>query len=331
VRPVEPPYVPPTGHVPELASYLARIEIGRPLVYRRLMVYPVVLCGGETLGGRWWTVDQAFAQGILAVTETAGGGSVPLVIMENRSRRDFVFAMAGEIVSGGKQTRTFRQDVILAPGQRVDVPVWCVEQHRWRGEAGFRAGGLLVPQSMQKAMRAGADQRAVWAEVDRNNAALGASAPTASLEDGLQAPAVRRELDEVRRSLCPQAPQDAVGFIFVDRFARRGVGAEFFGRAELARALLPKLLDAYAVDFVVPYRGEPDRYAPPHEDLAQRLLDRIRAAGSYRAGTPGSGSGIRTADGGLVGDGAALGGELVHFGCQAEERIVPMPMPAPRR
>ena len=329
---VRPPVVPPPPptHVPELAAYLDHIEVRHPLLCGRLAVFPVLLRGGGEVGGRWWTADAAIAKGILVVTEKGGGGAVPVIVMENRSRTDHVFIMAGEVVSGGKQTRTVRQDIILSPGQRVEAPVLCVEAHRWRGKAGFSAAGVLVPQSIQKALRKGADQSAVWTEVARNNAALGSENATGSLEVGLKAEPVARKLADVRRTIVPEVPAGSVGFLFADRFAGRGIGAEFFGRSDLARALLPKLIDAYAVDLVLQVRrGCVMR--PVDGAIAREFLNRIRRAGSYRTGTPGSGAGIATRNAGLVGDGVGFGSHLVHFGCQVEERIVaPLVRPVPR-
>ncbi len=330
---VRPPVVlpppPPTPHVPELAAYLDRLEVRPPLLCGRFAVFPVMIRGHVGLGGRWWTADAAIAKGVLVVAEKGGGGAVPVVIMENRSRTDHVFVMAGEVVSGGKQTRTVRHDIILSPGQRVETPVLCVEAHRWRGKADFGAAGVLVPQSIQKALRKGADQSAVWAEVARSNAALGSENATGSLEVGLKAAPVARKLAEVRRTIVPEVPAGSVGFLFADRFAGRAIGAEFFGRADLAHALLPKLIDAYAVDLVLQVRRGGVR--PVDRAVAREFLNRIRRAGSYRTGTPGSGAGIATRNAGLVGDGVALGPHLVHFGCQVEERIVaPLVRPAPR-
>jgi hypothetical protein len=256
---------------------------------------------------------------------------VPVIRLENRCPALHVFLMAGEVVSGGKQTRTLRQDVLLAPGQRIEVPVFCVEAHRWAGKADFGAGGLLVPQSIQREMRKGADQSGVWSEVARSNAAVGAENPTGSLELALKSPPVRRDLDDVRRTLLPEAPGDSIGFVFVDRWTGRAAGAEFFGRSDLALALLPKLIDAYAVDLVVPYRHDRHDYRAPDDGAFWDFISRIRAAGSFRSGTPGAGEGIQMRGPGLVGDGVGLADALVHFGCQAEERIVPMPAPRPYR
>jgi hypothetical protein len=316
--PPPPPPPPPSAHVPELARYLDHLDVRRALVYGRLAVYPLVLRRDNMLQGRWWTLDPAIAKGVLLVYERDGGGTVPLVVMENRSRNDYVFVMAGEVISGGKQTRTVRQDILLAPGQRIDVPVLCVEQHRWAGKAGFAPAQALVPQSIQKEMRKGAGQGAVWGEVARHNADLGTESATGSLEEGLKAAPVRRELDAVRRTIVPEVPRDCVGFIFADRYAGRGLGAEFFGRSDLALALLPKLIDAYAVDFVVKFKGDRGPWTMP-DSVAAQFLSHIRHAGSYRGETPGSGAGIRMRSAGLVGDGVSLGEAIVHFGCQAEK------------
>ena len=314
-------------HVPELATYFDHVQIAEPVVHRQLAVYPVVLRDYDGLRGRWLTLDAAVSRGVLTVTEKGGGGSVPVVIVKNHSRREHVFIMAGEVISGGKQTRTVRKDVVLAPGQQIELKVFCVEAHRWQGGKKLSAGKALVPQSIQKELRKGADQARVWSEVARNNRALQAENATGSLELALKSGAVQKKLAEVRRSIVPKVPQGAMGFIFVDR--GRAVGAEFFGSEHLARELLPKLLDSYAVDFVLLRKAGPEHRRRKDHHAAIEYFRRVRRAGSRRADTPGSGAGIRTRGGGLLGDGVSLGGTLVHYGVQIQDRIVPLPKPCP--
>ena len=194
IRPIPRPMPPEPGQVAELTQFMDRLSIGRPVVYGRLAVFPVTMRGGGPLGGNWLTMDQAFARGSLVVTEK-GGGSVPVIWMENQSGRDSILIVAGEIVAGGKQTRTVRQDVVLAPGQKVDVGVFCVEAHRWEGGGGFRPSTAMAPQSIQRDMKAGADQAQVWSGVAKANEAAGAKSATGNVEAGYAAPAVRRELD----------------------------------------------------------------------------------------------------------------------------------------
>jgi hypothetical protein len=316
------------GHVAELAAYLDRVEIAEPISYGRLAVYPVLVPQEARLRGHWLTLDEALSRGTLLVREK-GSGNVPTVIVENRSRDDYVFLMAGEIISGGMQTRTVRRDVVLAPRQRVDLDVFCVEHHRWEGAAHFSAGKALVPQSIQKEMRKGADQSRVWSEVARNNAALRAENRTGSLETALKDAKVADRLGDVRRHVLPEVPQGATGFIFVAD--GRALGAEFFGREELARQLLPKLLDAYAVDFVLIDKEGTGAAGHGDNETAIVLFKRVCQAGSQRNDTPGSGAGIRTHADRLVGDGVSLDGTLVHYGAQVEDRLIPEPVhPGPR-
>jgi hypothetical protein len=233
------------------------------------------------------------------------------------------------VISGGKQTRTVRRDVVLAPRQRIELDVFCVEAQRWQGGKQFSAGKALVPQSIQKELRKGADQQRVWSEVARNNAALQAENATGSLELALKSDAVRRKLADVRRSIVPRMPRGTVGYIFVDR--GRAVGADFFGRDDLAEELLPKLLDSYAVDCVIIYRSSARAWKPTNHRAAIEFFERIRRTGSDRIDTPGSGAGIRTRRGGLLGDGVSLSGTVVHYGVQIQDRIVPTPKPRPPR
>ena len=315
------------GHVAEMTRYLGRLEIGQARHYRGLAVYPVSLRGDERMAGHWLTLDLAIQRGVLEIAEKSGGGSVPVVIVENKSRDEFIFMMCGEVLAGGKQTRTLRQDVILSPGQRLDISVFCVEQHRWSGQGKFESSGIVVPQSIQKSLRLGADQKKVWAEVARNNAALKSTNKTQSLQKALASVKVRAKLSEVRRVIAPGMPKNAIGFIFVHY--GRAVGAEFFGHEQFAQQYLPKLLDSYAVDFVLQGKPRHGKYAPIRIDTARAFLNRIRRAGSSRSSTPGAGAGIQTRSSDLVGSGVSQAGTLVHFGVQASQRFVPMPIIRP--
>ncbi len=125
----------------------------------------------------------------------------------------------------------------------------------------------------------------------------------------------------------PHVPGRAVGFVFAR--GREVLGAELFGRSDLARELLPKLVDAYAVDLVGRWRRRDWERPATDRGIARGFLERIRRAGSDRRSTLGSGAGIQTRAYGLVGGGVSLAGDLVHYGCQPGTRIVPEPEPIP--
>ena len=140
---------PPTDrHVPELAHYFNGVKIAAPIIESRLAIYPVLVDDVPLLHGNWQTLDEALNRGTLVITEK-GGGSVPLVTVENRSKDAYILLMMGDVIKGGMQTRTVRHDTVLGPGQRLDLEVFCVEARRWEGEKGFYAGNAKVPQSIE--------------------------------------------------------------------------------------------------------------------------------------------------------------------------------------
>ncbi len=315
---------PPTDrHVPELSEYLSRVQIAEPIVFRQFAVYPVLLEGDSRLRGQWLTMDEAIRRGVLVVNEK-GEGSVPVVVVENRSRDQYVLIVTGEIIAGGKQTRTVRQDVIVGPGQRIDLGVFCVERGRWSGQKQFAAAGTIAPHSLQAELRAGADQGRVWEGVASASRALRAESRTESLQDALTAPHVAQKLSELRRGIMPKLPNGTVGYIFVDR--NRALAMHLFGNEDMASRLLPKLLDACAIDTGIIYGGAEGGPKPDHR-VAIEFYERVCQAGSQRAETPGSGAGIRTRAAGLLGDGVSFEGQVVHYGVQSEVRILPVKPP----
>jgi hypothetical protein len=315
-------------HVRELAKYLDGVKIAEPISYRQLAIYPVIVDDVPLLRGRWLTLDKAISRGILDVAEKSGG-TVPTVRVGNKSRDENVLIMTGEVITGGMQTRTIRHDVVLAPGQTIDLDVFCVEAHRWAGEEKFSGGSQnMLPQSIQGAVRKGADQSKVWSEVARKNSSLKAENSTGSLDVALNSTHVKRKLEDARRRIVPQIPGGTVGFIFVDHGRARG--AEFFGSEALARELLPKLLDSYVVDYVILRDADTNREARSDNRAAIGFFEQVCRTGSQRATTPGSGAGIRTRQGDLLGDGVSLDDTPVHYGVQFVEENEAKPNQRPR-
>jgi hypothetical protein len=315
------PPIRPGAHVHEVAEFLQVAEIYAGIDYQALSIFPIRLRSGDLLTDRWLTMDDAVKSGKMVISEKEGGGQVPLVAVQNRSRNEYVLLMAGELLIGGKQTRTIRQDVIVAPGQRVDVPVWCVEKGRWAGRAEFESGRSLLPRSIHRELREGADQQRIWNQVERHNAVLGVPTPTDNLHAALDDATVRQRVQSAHRRIVPEVPVDSTGFVFV--VGGRAAGVEFFGHRTLAQRLLPKMIDSYLVDLMVQKPAHQDGESGRRQQAATEFFERIRRASSHYTSTPGSGTGIRMASGGLLGEGVAVDRRLVHFGVQPSTQLVP--------
>src|SRR3954469_11148569 len=139
-----------------------------PFTHQNLQIF---LVHGDTQleQRRYATLSEALAKGMVIVKET---GNVNALSIENISKQTTVFLNAGDIVKGGRQDRTVRDDLILPPlSGAAPLASFCVEHGRWtkRGNedaAAFAENNkVLSSRSMKLAARYGANQSDVWAGV----------------------------------------------------------------------------------------------------------------------------------------------------------------------
>jgi hypothetical protein len=122
--------LPAGAQAPEsLARALSVLSIGEPEQHEVLTLIPLLAPRiGEV--PRWVTLEQALERGWLQIVEK-DGGTVPVVWLSNRSDRT-IFILGGEILSGARQDRIVRRDLLVSPWRkRLAVPVFCVEEGRW--------------------------------------------------------------------------------------------------------------------------------------------------------------------------------------------------------
>ena len=182
VRPIQAQSRPPAdkaGQAPEVKTLLSGLVVDKARAYKNMLVFPIRYEGRQAPGD-WETMDKAVQAGHLKILEKAQA-QVSEVQMENVSDAT-VFLMSGEIIKGGQQTRVIRQDTVIEPKQKVTVPVFCVEPHRWTGKRDFENSKNLAPASVRGAIQGGAGQSEVWQRTAERSAAL--AAPSAHRQSG---------------------------------------------------------------------------------------------------------------------------------------------------
>ncbi|WP_337872608.1 DUF6569 family protein [Ignavibacterium sp.] len=122
---------------------------------------------------------SAIAKNFVEVREVSFSGSVNNLELVNNSDK-YIFFLDGDILSGAKQNRVLNTSVLVAPNTKLNIPVSCVEQGRWRSVSSkFSPKDYISPDSLRaiklkavnKNLRRGrghfADQGEVWEEVDK--------------------------------------------------------------------------------------------------------------------------------------------------------------------
>lgn len=254
----------------------ARASVGAlsgPYTHQNLQVFLVL--GDTHLDHRHYlTLSEALAKGLVVVKET---GNVQELSVENLSKELTVFINAGDIVKGGRQDRTVRDDLILPP-QSGPVPLasFCVEHGRWtrRGQedtAAFSGNTKTLSSRKQKlAARYGLSQSEVWSGVAEQQLALnenlsrlaGKSVDTRNAVSGssLQLTLEDKDLETVRRQyldrLSPILAKatNVMGFVYAINGEINS--AEVYDNKSLFRALWPKLLDAAVTEAITECKTE---------------------------------------------------------------------------
>src|SRR5271166_5084598 len=173
------------------------VRVGDPVRCQALSVFP--LFGGQQTPVEYLLSDEGIGSGSVTVEEVSEGGSVPNLMVENKGDVRVLF-LEGEQLIGAKQNRVLNTSVLIAAKSKVKIPVSCVEQGRWRYRSRqFGFSGSHSPSKLRYFLKSSvtgslmakgghsSDQGKVWAEVARQQAALGASSASVAMEDTFDA------------------------------------------------------------------------------------------------------------------------------------------------
>lgn len=277
-----------------------RMHVGGGTTVGALTVFPV------------WTEGPDPGEDYLpfALAEAAGQGTVgelaqptvALIQAVNEAMLPFLL-LEGEAVCGGQQDRVVVVSAMVPAGGQVPIPVACVEQRRWNGEARHHSAGRVPPMvrsdvAMTASADRSADQSAVWERVAHYRMAEGEAADGSLLETGREVGPADVPLLEGQR-----------GIII-------GIGGqvrsmEVFDRHATLVQAWPAILRAAAQDAV----GQPG--TPTGSSTARAFVRRV-AQGRWEASpTPGLGTARRVVADGAGGSALDWSGRTVHLAVHA--------------
>ncbi len=226
----------------------------KPLRYRNLALLPVSIAPDEVDHTDYLTLDEGMKTEQVKIEEVSSEGTVNALTLRNMSQRP-LFALAGEVVIGGKQDRIIGKTIVVARARATEVPVFCVERGRWDGrKADFSTAESIAHLKLRNVADFG-DQGEVWQEVSVKNAYRGASNSTDTYRDvALQKGAVedyQKAIGAEYEKMFPGAKiegEDIVGFAVA--YNGQIVGIEAFRSPKLFTKLRRKLLHSYYVDAI---------------------------------------------------------------------------------
>jgi len=228
-------------------KHIENLKIEKGKSKKNVVIFPLV--GEETLKGRHiLTLDEAMEKGGLLVKELEPEDVNRIMVQNKSSER--VFIMAGEILTGSKQDRILKDDLLLpSKSGNIVVNAYCVERGRWTYKTkNFSSNKTASNISVRQQARETSSQGSVWSAVSETQSAAGCASDTSALNDTYKAPEVKRNIDDLYgefRNLPAQHPaMNGVAVVIGNEI----LCADLFGNRELFDKLWPKLLKSYLLE-----------------------------------------------------------------------------------
>lgn len=306
-----------------LRRTLDGLELGEPSRHGGLSVWP--LLGGAERAD-YELLDDVIQNDTARVTEL-NGGSVPELHFVNDGDRP-VLLLDGEQLLGALQNRSLNLTILAPARTALIIPVSCMEAGRWHyddedeDDRRFRGSqNVIHPSLRQKRMahvtdslresrgRARrSDQSAVWESIDDLADSLGASSPTAALNDTFEH-YEDRLAEQIHAH--PADPRQC-GAVFAVEHGPHGL--ELFDNRETYQRLRPKLLRSWTLEHAAKQQRR-RRNRSSVKFNPRILLDRLcrRRVKAYDAVGLGVDARLRRPSSRLQGAALVLGQRTIHF------------------
>ena len=230
-----------------ISTYLDNIKVGDPVEFKNLKIFPLI--AGKTLSlQNYITLDEATDKNWLQIKEL-GSGNVNSVQIKNTGS-SMVFILTGEMISGAKQDRMLKEDVLLpSKSGWIEVPVYCVEHGRWTSvSAEFKSEKLLVPNAVRQAAKLSESQAEVWDEIASSQDHLGIASETRTVRANYEDAEMQKKIGEYTNKFekLPSLSKSTIGVVVST--GDRIICFDLFANNSLLSKYWKKLLKSYAMD-----------------------------------------------------------------------------------
>jgi hypothetical protein len=265
---------------------------------------------------------HAIASGTLEIHELSGGAVVDRLEARNRGGERVLF-VEGDHLLGSRQNRVVTSSALLGGRRTVTLPVSCVEQGRWQGEAHrFRGIGSVAPASVRSIIKQtvtsalfdrrsrAADQGRIWSQIADQQRRLRVTSATCALEASYATLAGDLRPIAARLPYAPSATGVAIGI------AGQLVSIDLFDQPATCALYWPQLVEGAALEALeLAAAGSVGNHEVEHlvaqlRDAAWRPVPAVGEGEELRARTAGASASALVVDGCIVHLGAAAGAGL---------------------
>ncbi|MEZ4995530.1 MAG: DUF6569 family protein [Saprospiraceae bacterium] len=192
-------------------------------------------------------------------------GAVNSLTVQNKTE-DNILLLSGDIVQGGRQDRVVGDDQVIAARSLKDIPVFCVEPHRWtyhnttdeeaaskaENDKIFAFSGYyhVAAGDIRQTLSSSKDQQEVWDKVGKITSEHEAGSETGAYAALENSEAFTRQRDAYLNFFSGKFSDldRMVGFVAIS--GNQVVGSDVFGSPDLLQRQLDHLLHSYLTDAI---------------------------------------------------------------------------------
>ena len=298
---------------------LHNIVLGDTQTFANLAITPLMAATGSKAD--YLTLAEAQFMGLAVVTEVSESGSVPTLLLENTAEQA-VFLLDGEELVGAKQNRILNLSILVPARTKLEIPVSCVEQGRWRhssrefasAERTFFSKGRArkaarVSESLRDEGGRNSNQSEVWSDIGDKMNNMAVNSATGAISDAYEhfSGSVDEYVDGFRIA------DNQVGACFAINGKIRGV--ELFDASETCGKLMPKLIRSYALDAI----EERQETATAGSQDISGFIQAVAAARADSFEALGEGEDLRIHSSTIAGGALAARDRVVHLCAFSQE------------
>ncbi len=266
---------------PALENALSSYQMQEPLQYGNLTLIPIT---HSTTGIKddTLTLSEALKKKVVTISEVGSSGTVPQLSITSRSDQS-IYVPFGAIVTGGKQDRMVRKDIIVKAGDTARLDVYCIEQGRWRADNGshgvaaeFEASESFGSPRLKASSARKASQGEIWSRVQDYNESFGNLTSSSNFQGNYATKSYKKQeqqLAPLKEKIESQA--DTTGLIgLVDG---KIVAMEVYVSAPYFQKIWPQIYSSYVLE-TGDIKDTPSRDPAEIQALVQTFLNRLNTA-----------------------------------------------------
>ncbi|PKM79155.1 MAG: hypothetical protein CVU88_07230 [Firmicutes bacterium HGW-Firmicutes-13] len=305
-----------------LTEFMSNISFSEPQGSENLLVFPLLKEEGSDQALQCLLLEEALEKGSLVIVEISSEGTVNTISVENNAGQP-VLILDGEELLGAKQNRIINATILVPPRSKINIPVSCVEQGRWRyNSSAFNSSEFFAYSSLRRQkveQVAGnlesnqdfaSDQGAIWHEIRRKQSKMKTRSSTGAMNDIYKN--YKKEIERIVSGI-ESVPKQVGAAVFING---RFTCIDLFDCPEILKKIWPKLLGSYAIEALEFINEEKLRENPDIKKLIKAVSDvKYKEYPSVGMGTD-----IRIRGENIIGAGLIFEQRLFHLSVFAKHR-----------